>query len=232
MGSVSVSGFISKTVEEYVHYLELGSKPYNSFLESSSFNLTDCSGVYTHNILRTVMDTLGFYLNESFKVTDGSTIVRSWVGKNRLDLKLNLINMYKLEEDEVGSVKLLYEEYGISEFKRYPTDILLEQFRAHGKDVPYGIILYPRSDYADAFDQDSEKVLPSLHQQTTGKFTNRIFEVSNRNDIGRVIVSLRQRYFKNKISYAIVGGHGLQDLIEFGDWAVNGHISVKDVRAI
>lgn len=233
MGADSPSKFISGCVDRYIDYLEDGQKQYDSSLTSSMYRL--CNFIGINSIYRLMLDKVGLYVNNKFNVSKGRYIVKSWTGKQYLDLVLNLNPMLQLEKSLPGAVRLLHTEYGICEFKRYPLEMLVEQAKVHGQDVPYGIALYPREDHNDAFDQEFQVVLPKLFDQTRDKFVTRIFEIHSRYDLGRALLRLKRNFPLNKISYAILAGHGAEDLIEFGGYEPGrsdsgGYIDTTHVR--
>lgn len=115
----------------------------------------------------------------------------------------------------------LNTEFGIYNFGRYTQEMLVRQYDLKDHDVPYGVIMNPLSDYSGAFYGDSE-VFGKLMHDTEADFQIRIVEVDGRlgrkNSIGRALYNLNNRYGeKNKISFAIVGGHGNQNAFTLGE---------------
>ncbi len=122
-----------------------------------------------------------------------------------------------LEQFRPGSSHLLYKNCGIRDFGRYPTDLLINQFDEWDKtDLPYGIAIFPRNDWNGAF-YLNKYTLGDLPDQLRGKFALRVFECESKQDIARVLISIDKKYgSKQKISLAIIGGHGQHNSILFG----------------
>lgn len=120
-----------------------------------------------------------------------------------------------LEEQVPGSTKVLNQEFGICDFARYPLDLLRDQYvERDNADKPYGIILYPRADHNGGY-YGSIKALEKLHKQLGEQFLVRVIECKNKYEIARRLIALNKRY--GKISFAIVGGHGTSETIEFSE---------------
>ncbi|HSX19299.1 MAG TPA: hypothetical protein VLE91_04170 [Candidatus Saccharimonadales bacterium] len=133
-----------------------------------------------------------------------------------LYLGQNLKNIVLLEERQPGICTFLNQEFGIVNFGRFPHQMLLEQYQqANNSDTPYGVVLYPAEDYNGAFYHDKDAFL-SLNKQLRGKYLVRFGEAESKYDIGRKLIDLRKRYGKQKISFAVIGGHGTETSIEFG----------------
>lgn len=129
----------------------------------------------------------------------------------------NLKAIAILEAQQSGICAFLNREYDISDFDRYPTGLLLQQFREYDNtELPYGVIFYPRDDYNGAFYYD-RTVLEQLYQQLQGKYLIRIFEVGDKVAIARALRMLERKYgTRQKISFLVIGGHGETDNITFG----------------
>ncbi|MEI6863882.1 MAG: hypothetical protein WCK46_00710 [Candidatus Adlerbacteria bacterium] len=120
----------------------------------------------------------------------------------------------ELEEELPGSVKRLIKDYGIKEFYRYPSKVLIKQLQEEEIDQPYGVVVFPRSDHNGAFDMDVSQI-GEVFEQTQGKHALKVFEIESTFQLGRDLVGLAKKYPNNKISFAILGGHGAEDLIVF-----------------
>jgi len=154
---------------------------------------------------------------------DYNTVVKAWADSGRSSDFMKVVNanirmIFELESQRPGIVKTLINDYKIYDFARYPTEMLVEQYdQRDNKDLPYGIVLYPRSDWNGAF-YHNIKVFRELFVQLKEKgYRLRIFEVGSMYDVARSLIKADQRYGQNhKISFAIVGGHGKWDSIQFG----------------
>jgi hypothetical protein len=133
--------------------------------------------------------------------------------------------MLALAQKEPGAIQILNKVYGIRNFGRYPLELLIEQARDESEqdDTPYGIAVMPYADHNGAFHfQDilgSKKILPSTFEQLKGSgFKLRVAEAGSKIDIARRLITFDRKYGKkNKISFMILGGHGSNNSIQFGD---------------
>lgn len=125
--------------------------------------------------------------------------------------------MKTLESKVSGSVKRLAEEYGIREFGRYPPELLLAQLSEEETSQPYGVAIFPRSDHNGAFDH-AGKSLETLFRQTLGHFGVKVIEVEDVPSAGGKLARFNAQYGnEHKISFAIIGGHGTPEAIQFGE---------------
>ncbi len=177
-----------------------------------------------------------FEINLNHSLKEGILEVFSPVFKSEFDIDLemflkpfsNLQNltfgtvisvMKSIERKCKGSSKILFEKYGIREFNRYPEELLLNQLANENKNIPYGVVFYPRDDHNGAFDHNKDQFSSLYNQLSPHDFGIRIFEVDGRVSIVKALVSLNKQYGeKNKISFVIIGGHGTENTISFGDW--------------
>jgi hypothetical protein len=159
------------------------------------------------------------------------TLFESWRFNHSSD-KASLITrlgfMEQIEMMAKGGVQLLYDNYGLCEFNRYPLGMLIDQINKHDEQIPYGVIIFPKSDHNDAFDHDVD-VLFSLYKQVYDEYHIRFFECGNGQDLYRSLIYLNDKYGKeNKISFMILGGHGQVNSIQLGD----DHISSGSFTSI
>ena len=165
-------------------------------------------------------DRLGNYLKAIYGISTRD-IEDAWhINKydgGTYDVGNNLIAMEKLEKSIPGAVNKLLSNYGIKEFCRYPTDVLVKQIEEESIDRPYGLVAFPRSDHNDAFNQDKDYI-DNLFQKTQEVMGMKIVEVSSRIDFAKRLIVLNKKYGdENKISYLIIGGHGSVDKFIFGE---------------
>jgi hypothetical protein len=162
-----------------------------------------------------IHEKVGAYIEKRFGLTHGSEVARRWQRRDDLNIQVNLVALERLEKEAgAGAAELLHKEYGIHEFVRYPVEMLAEQVKLHGKDVPYGTMFFPESDYNDAFDQ-SEGILEQLYKGTHGKSLTRIFEIGSRIQFAKFLLGLQKEY-DHKMSYMIFGAHGDKSSVSFG----------------
>src|SRR3989338_4820917 len=152
---------------------------------------------------------------------DGLKFLQAWrVSTDTGDLTRILFNnfliMSEMEEKRPGAAKFLNEKFGIFDFARYPKDMLLSQFDNYENDaLPYGVIFYPRNDFNGKFYSDHE-VFNGLFRELEGKYLIRIAEGEGKLDIVKMLHRFDGKYGKkHKISFAVIGGHGTAESIQF-----------------
>ncbi len=157
-------------------------------------------------------------IKDEFGVADFN--LSAWKG-NGIKLHENLKIMSQLEKSEPGAVKKLVEDYGIMEFHRYPTELLLAQIKEENIQQPYGIVIYPRHDHNNAFDNEVP-MFKKLFQDTRGHYGVKVAECESKYDLARRFISLDGKYGKeNKISFIVMGGHGSGDSLRLGQDRIN-----------
>ncbi|MCX6721632.1 MAG: hypothetical protein NTY04_00330, partial [Candidatus Staskawiczbacteria bacterium] len=134
---------------------------------------------------------------------------------------VNLKAIKEIERKKKGGCKFLHKEFGISDFGRYPPELLLKQIEeAESKKNPYGVIIFPRDDWNGAFYADAD-VFRKLYKQLDGEFSLRFFECESKTDIARALIKSNKHYNPSdgsghKISLLVLGGHGSEKRINFG----------------
>ena len=98
-----------------------------------------------------------------------------------------------------------------------PPELLITQYdQRDNTDKPYGVIVYPHSDWNGAFLQN-EDPLRWFFADVREKYNLRVLEAESKYDIARGLLGLKRRYGQqNKISFALLGGHGTKNSILFG----------------
>ncbi len=131
----------------------------------------------------------------------------------------NLEAASELEAKKPGSVKQLYEEYGIANFGRYEADMLLRQLEMTDQDSRYGVAIYPEADYNGAFFQNRKQLYDASLQLRVGGFETRVVEAGSQRELARRLLRLHKKHSPagNKFSFAIVGGHGSPNSIALGN---------------
>lgn len=194
--------------------LELLSNLFN--YKKASQKITD---VIAYKILFAVLRQLGIHEKEAYEWTE------DWakhLNTRALFVRENLRAVLELESKEPGITTFLSKKYGITAFGRYPVEMLIEQkAKSENKDQPYGIILYPKDDWNGAFHEDIF-VFKFLREQMNDDpnlkdFLIRVYECGSKKDIAKALIDLEKNYRgHHKISFAIIGGHGSKDSINFG----------------
>ncbi|MFZ1626572.1 MAG: hypothetical protein WAT81_02085 [Candidatus Moraniibacteriota bacterium] len=156
-------------------------------------------------------------------------IVRKWKesmicisleqGKYEYSYEKNWNVVKSLEAKRKGSAAALYEEYGIANFGRYETDMLLHQLEVEDQDSPYGVTIYPEADHNGAFLQNGKQLYDASLQLRVGGFETRIVEAGSQRELARRLLRLHKKYSPagNKFSFAIVGGHGSPNSVALGN---------------
>lgn len=148
-----------------------------------------------------------------------------WVKSNSVSrgraINWNLRRLYELENHKPGSAKVLYEEFGISCFARYPIEVLLDQVEQKDDlSKPYGIFLVAKEDYEGAF--YTNKWLKNFYAKLKAEKINlRVIECSRKFTIGRRMVEFDGKYNsskqqpenRHKVSFAVIEAHGRPDLM-------------------
>ncbi len=155
-------------------------------------------------------------IEDDFKIPDFN--IDAWRGKYGIKFNENLETMKKIENIGPGSVKKLYDDYGIMEFHRYPAEVLISQVEEENTQQPYGVIVFPRSDHNDAFDE-KKYIFNKLYSETRGKYGIKIAECESKTDLARKFITLDKKYGeKNKIAFLLMGGHGSGDGLNLGEY--------------
>ncbi|MEI6529164.1 MAG: hypothetical protein WCN88_02005 [Candidatus Falkowbacteria bacterium] len=113
--------------------------------------------------------------------------------------------MTELDEEAPGSVKKLHEKYGITNFQRYPKEILLQQLNETDKSKEIALMLFAGEDWNGAFDKQSD-VWKKIYDQQKEVRNFRVVECDNNVALARELIKLKQE-FKNKVSLAILSAH-------------------------
>lgn len=175
---------------------------------------------YSENTVKSIVRN--FLSRQVGEVNSGKIIEnwqQAWLIKSRGHgeaLGRNLSSLYDLEYKRPGIGQALFEQFGISDFSRYPQELLIAQYDERNKkdDVPYGIIINPVNDFNGAF-YDNVETFQKLYRQIKDKYRIKVWEVKNLAELVHSINDSRHRY--GPISFAIIGGHGTEESINFGE---------------
>ncbi len=166
--------------------------------------------------IKTILDVYGLDINRALESWKGDTV---WLAPA---IELNLKKIVEIEdkveeENKDREIKrehvtgFLQKECFISDFRRYPTDILLRQYDEYFRsDLEYGIVIFPKSDPSSAF-SDYVKLFEDLDIQTKGQnCAVRIYECGSKADIARVLFKTQKTHQSegHKVSFSLLGAHG------------------------
>lgn len=169
---------------------------------------------------------------------DADKLLEAWLqtstgsAKSDYDRASNLGAILALEKRNPGITKDLMDNFGILDFGRYPLEVLRSQAREKDEtDRPYGIAIYPRSDYNGAFYSSSEYLEDIYNQFRSVPDIKRprikIFEAESIKDLVSILNMSRKKW--GKISFAITGAHGSERNIAFGEKEENGTLNKLDL---
>ena len=114
--------------------------------------------------------------------------------------------MHSVEEKKPGAVKLLHEKFGITNFQRYPVEILLQQAEELDNNKENALLAFSASDHNGAFDAQYE-IWKKIYDHQQGKFNFRIVECSDKESLATQMIDLQQESEK-QISLMFLSAHG------------------------
>lgn len=205
-----IEGFIREGLAAYF------SNYHNDFDSIAPYLLSE------HAVLRTAGSQALMAVTQQYQLPE--KIIDAWRASSSEDsdqlsrvLFMNALCLSIIEQERPGIARFLYNTFGIADFGRYPEKLLIKQFDEYEEQKPYGVILYPYDDYSGSFFADGN-IFKSLLRQLEGKYLIRACEAKDKLEIVKLIRRLNKKYgTAHKISFAIIGGHGEQDSIQFGD---------------
>lgn len=165
---------------------------------------------------------------------DRSQLADTWKrsGSDYFDIfEQNLTIIKNLEQKRPGAAATLQREFGISDFARYPTEVLVGQIdHISETDKPYGIMITPQEDISGAFyTEEIKSAIDNMHKEMGTKCYLRIVEVGGKFDLARTLIALDRKYGKErKITFAIFGGHGEPNTIYLGKDEKRGIFETQD----
>lgn len=165
-------------------------------------------------------------------------IIDAWAASTKPEkfgeaVEVNTRRIIEIEHDQPGISKFLNREFGITDFGRYPPELLIQQYKEQdNNENPYGVIVYPRSDHNGAFYQNGY-IFKDLLDKLDGEFSLRVVECESKIDIARALIKFDRRYNPggkgHKISLAIIGGHGSENTIKFGGQDERHRLRIQDL---
>ncbi len=120
-----------------------------------------------------------------------------------------------LQNFEKGSVKYLFDNFGIRGFGRYTIHELKKQYEERDAKGPYGLFFQAVMDWNGSFSQSnqSEGIREKVEENS---FMIRIIESNGKIDLAKRLLYLRDKY-NQKIKFMYMHVHGNTDVVGFGD---------------
>jgi len=120
----------------------------------------------------------------------------------------------ELEQKRPGIGPVLHNEFGVSDFARYPVDMLIRQYdERDSKTSKNGVVVFPEDDWNGAF-YSTQNVLQNLTEALGEEYIIRVYERKNARGVVSALNSSRHRY--GKAEFLILGAHGDRDIMAFG----------------
>jgi hypothetical protein len=185
-----------------------------------------------------------------FSEEEAEEILKWWTQtteKRFQAIEANLKTIRAMEQKHPGITKVLMNEFGIRDFGRYPEEILIAQYEQRDNlDIPYGVVIYPYADWNNALYSQYD-TFRRFFPKIDGKYALRIVECRSLLDIGKALLTLNKRYApenttnhlgqieKNtltrghKITFALIGGHGSEGSITFGNNNPSAELNKADL---
>lgn len=124
----------------------------------------------------------------------------------------NTERLFEIEKERPGIGKALHLEFGISDFARYPKEILIDQFDRIGKkdDRPVLNVVTAKGDASPyspgMFYQDTPRLLGDLLKKIRGRGRIRVWDVGNKKDLFRALISCQKKY--GAVTKLLANAHG------------------------
>lgn len=193
----------------------------DNILELSEYKLARKLAAWAESLLKDLNPEI--YERAAAFGVNADSMLRAWresARKKRFAFacKENLDRMSQIETQRPGVVRTLSTEFNIKDFARYPAELLIEQYdERNNPKIPYGVILYPVHDWSGVFYEHADLLKKLFTDLKEIGYVVRIAEIGSKIDAARALSWLDRRYgIFNKISFAIIGGHGTLDSIQFG----------------
>lgn len=164
------------------------------------------------------------YLSEKYPKFDFKKLPEIWKERFSTQLAffktigLDLWTIVQLEQKDPGITERLIKEFGIKNIGRYPVELLTDQIEvAEDTGRPYGVVISSSADWNTSMHSDAA-VMSEFYQKLKELGDNlRILETTSKRDLAVKLLGLDKKYgASQKISFAVLNGHGNEDLIELG----------------
>lgn len=133
--------------------------------------------------------------------------------------------MRELEEEIPGSVKYLHETLGITNFQRYPKELLIDQLKEPDPNKALALLAFAKEDHNGAFDQQ-KPIWQSVYEEQGGKYNFRVCESGSGFSLARQFLRARNDFGK-EISEIFLNAHGNEEGFDLGEEFV-GVASMQD----
>lgn len=155
-----------------------------------------------------------------FSSKESEELIGSWFSVQQEDLlkwyiSENLQNIKNLEGFEKGSVKYLFDNFGIRGFGRYRLHELKKQYEERENMGPYGVFFQAVFDSNGSFvnSNQSESLGEKVEEHD---FLIRIVEADGKIDLAKRLLYLRDKY-DQKIKFMYMHVHGHTSVVGLGD---------------
>ncbi|MDO8571058.1 MAG: hypothetical protein Q7R79_00075, partial [bacterium] len=150
-------------------------------------------------------------LNDWLSVEYDQTLIREYVERN-------IHTIVALEKKAPSSARVLWKDFGIRHFARYPVDILLRQYHSREDTTKqYGVAMMATNDPGGSFAIGHAMWSDFEKQLRAQGLLLRISEISNKVEFLKRLITSDRRYGKTqKISFMVLGSHGSNDYLELG----------------
>lgn len=133
-----------------------------------------------------------------------------------------------LEAKKPGIVSELSEDFQITDFARYPSDILITQNEQTNQKGKYGLFIYPKADHNGAFEYHGP-ALSDFFARMSDKYLFRIAEAGDRASLARLLVKMKNKY--GPASFIILSGHGTPRSLQLGNHEYS-HVTLSDIEGL
>jgi hypothetical protein len=135
-----------------------------------------------------------------------------------------------LEQRNPGIISYLYKQCGLTDFVRYPAELLERQYaERENLDCEWGLAMYARSDWNLALAQQQDALRELA--QSTPEIVTRFVECRNGLDVARRFVSMTEQY--GDFEYGVLSAHGSEESISLGvDNRVGTRLTVKEISGL
>lgn len=133
-----------------------------------------------------------------------------------------------LEAKKPGIVSELSEDFQITDFARYPSDILITQNEQTNQKGKYGLFIYPKADHNGAFEYHGP-ALSDFFARMSDKYLFRIAEAGDRASLARLLVRMKDKY--GPASFIILAGHGNPRSLQLGNYNYPD-VTLRDIEGL
>lgn len=183
---------------------------------------------HCEDLLKNILIKYGFDPDDILEIWNGS--YTEYAPQPQINRNMNRV--FDLEDKRKGIASLLYKEFGIRNFERYPESILIAQFdEFKNVEKPYGVMIQATHDWNGGFGMWSNaQVWEKLFEQIKEHYAFRIIEAKSKMEVARRLIGLNRKYGEHhKLSFAFIGGHGSKKSITFGGPHIRNMLLSEDL---